>query len=120
MGQKGWKKPLSAGNVARVTTHLEELKAYFCSLREPPDGKLMTETNRKTGFLGFVVFMDSIIRMCNLGDNQLFVYLPTSKLSQDHLELFFGVIRSFGHCNDNPTAKQFEAAFKRFIVHSEC
>lgn len=82
----------------------------------------MTETNRKTAFLGFVVCMDSIIRMYNylVRDNQLLVYLPTSKLSQDHLELFFGVIRSFGHCNDNPTAKQFEAAFKRFIVHSEC
>nr|CAH7718890.1 unnamed protein product [Callosobruchus chinensis] len=46
-------------------------------------------------------------------------YLLTYKLSQDHIELFFGAIRSRGGHNNNPSAKQFQAAFKKLIVHSQ-
>lgn len=46
-------------------------------------------------------------------------YVLTYKLSQDHLELFFGAVRSKGGFNNNPTARQFEAAYKRLLVHSE-
>lgn len=41
------------------------------------------------------------------------------KLSQDHLELFFQMIRLQGGCNNNPTARQFTAAYKKLLVHSE-
>nr|CAH7767096.1 unnamed protein product [Callosobruchus chinensis] len=37
-------------------------------------------------------------------------YLLTYKLSQDHIELFFGAIRS---------PKQFQAAFRKLIIHSQ-
>lgn len=40
-------------------------------------------------------------------------------MSQDHIELFFGCIRSQGGCNNNPTARQFKAAYKKMLVHSE-
>jgi hypothetical protein len=43
-------------------------------------------------------------------------YLLTYKLSQDHLELFFGAVRSRG-CNNNPTVRQFTAAHKRLLMH---
>lgn len=46
----------------------------------------------------------------------VFKYLITYRLSQDHLELFFGAIRSKSGYNNNPTARQFEAAYKRLIV----
>lgn len=46
-------------------------------------------------------------------------YILTHKLSQDHLELFFGAIRGKGGFNNNPTARQFEAAYKRLLVHTE-
>ena len=39
-------------------------------------------------------------------------YILTYKFSQDHLELFFGAIRSSGGFNINPTAQQFTAACK--------
>jgi len=40
-------------------------------------------------------------------------------MSQDHLEKFFSAIRAKGGFTNNPTATQFEAAYKRLIVHSE-
>lgn len=89
-------------------------------LRESAAGKLMTETNQKTGSIGFVLCLDNVIHLYNhmVKENGLLAYFPTSKLSQDHFELFFGAVRSFGYCN-NKTAKQFAAAYKRFIVHRE-
>lgn len=41
------------------------------------------------------------------------------KISQDHIELFFGSIRSRLGCNNNPSARQFEAAYKRLIICCE-
>ena len=40
-------------------------------------------------------------------------YILTYKFSQYHLELFFGAILSSGSFNNNPTAKQFTATYKR-------
>ena len=42
----------------------------------------------------------------------------TYKFSLDHLELFFGAIWSSGRFNDNPTAEQFTAAYKRLLLRS--
>ena len=39
----------------------------------------------------------------------------TYKLSQDHLELFFSAVRAAGGFNNNPTAQQFMAAYKRLL-----
>jgi hypothetical protein len=44
-------------------------------------------------------------------------YLLT--LSQDHIEIYFCSIRSKGSFNNNPTATQFEAAYKRLLTHAE-
>lgn len=46
-------------------------------------------------------------------------YILMHKLSQDHLELFFGAIRSKGGFNNNPTAREFKASYKRVLVHNE-
>ena len=45
-------------------------------------------------------------------------YLLTYKFSQDHLELFFGAVQSSGGFNNNPTAQQFTAAYKRLLLRS--
>lgn len=43
----------------------------------------------------------------------------TYKLSQDHIEIFFSAIRSKGGFNNNPSAKMFEAIYKRLLIRSE-
>lgn len=45
-------------------------------------------------------------------------YLLTYKLSQNHLETTFSAIRSRGGYN-NPTCRQFEAAYKRILIHNQ-
>jgi len=46
-------------------------------------------------------------------------FLPVYKCSQDHIELFFGSIRSHEGYNNNPTCRQFIAAYKRLLIHAE-
>ena len=81
----------------------------------------MIETRRKTGFLGFLIGIESICGIfkdfVETGMYQL-KYLLTYKFSQDHLELFFGAIRSAGGFNNNPTSQQFTASYKRLLLRS--
>jgi len=39
------------------------------------------------------------------------------KLSQDHIELFFGAIRFHGGYNDNPTVRQFRSAYRKLLIN---
>lgn len=41
------------------------------------------------------------------------------KLSKDHLEIFFGSVRSQGGYNNNPTAHQFKSAYKKILVNAK-
>lgn len=41
-------------------------------------------------------------------------FLPVYKCNQDHLELFFGSVRSHGGSNNNPTTRQFTSAYKKY------
>ncbi|KAG8172763.1 hypothetical protein JTE90_014711, partial [Oedothorax gibbosus] len=66
-------------------------------------------------------------RLCYLGDfDEADVTSPTKaqkllQISQAaiHLELFFSAVRSLGGHNNNPTAKQFKAAYVRLLAHHE-
>ena len=81
----------------------------------------MYTTRRKTGFIGFLLAIKSIkgIFFDLVEEEQApMKYLLTYKFSQDHLELFFGAVRSSGGFNNNPTAQQFTAAYKRLLLRS--
>ncbi|CAI6377671.1 unnamed protein product [Macrosiphum euphorbiae] len=52
-------------------------------------------------------------------EDGLLEYLLTYKLSQDHLEIFFSAVRPRSGFSNNPTAAQFEAAYKRLLIHTE-
>ena len=41
------------------------------------------------------------------------------KFSQDHIELLFGQIRSMGGFNNNPTVRQFSAAYKSLLIFND-
>lgn len=83
------------------------------------DGTRVTESQRKTGFIGLVIGSHNAFELFKLlfskGDMN---FLITYKLSQDHLETFFSAIRGKGGYNDNPTCRQFQAAYKRLLVHN--
>lgn len=80
----------------------------------------MDQNNRKTGFIGFILSLKNSINLFKYlyakGDIE---YLITYKLSQDHIEITFSAISGRGGYNDNPTCRQFQAAYKRILVHNQ-
>lgn len=69
-------------------------------------GQPILESQRSTGFLGFLISLNSLINLKNsLIDTNKLKYLPFYKLSQDHLEIFYGCVRAQGGNNNNPTAR---------------
>jgi hypothetical protein len=119
---KGFKRPIKESNWAEIAGFLAVARSYILSLKESVDGRTMINSNRKTGFLGFIICIDSLIKLyIRLIESGSFGvrFLCTYKFSQDHLELLFGKIRSLGGCNNNPTARQFCAAYKKLLVRNE-
>lgn len=55
------------------------------------------ESNRKMGFIGFIVCLNSLKHLySNLIATGKLNHLKMYKISQDHLEIFFGSVRSLG------------------------
>lgn len=118
--QSGYKQPLNEQNKELIIKKLEQTKQYILSLKTK-NGQLLIKSRKKTGFLGFLICINSILvlydEVCE--KMQLLKYIPCYKISQDHIELLFGSIRHHGGHNSNPTARQFKAAMKKILVHAE-
>lgn len=119
-GSTNFQVALNKRNSSEVFKFLAEVEIYIKNLKLSDDQPILN-SNRKVGFLGFLISIESLRNMYRMyvEESEILLYLPTYKLSQDHLEIFFGKIRSFGRCNNNPTAQQFKAAFLRLLVHVE-
>ena len=113
-----FKKPISSENSSTIFDHLDADFDYIPNLCCPNSSKLVTDTNRKTVFTGFLIDILSVKSWYLMISKFDMKYLLMYKVSQDHLELFFGKIRSHGGWNNNPTVVQFIAAYKRLIIHN--
>ena len=117
---KGYKAALRVNNKGSWLPFLSEASSYIKGLKNE-EGNLMYKTKRKTGFVGFILAIESVKMLFKdlVGSiDPPMNYLLTYKFSQDHLELFFGAVRSAGGFNNNPTAQQFTAAYKRLLMRS--
>lgn len=113
------KKALCMLNFDSTLSFIHEFFSYVKALRFS-DGELVINSQRKTGFIGFLMCFNSLINLKkNLIDSNALLFLPFYKLSQDHIELLFGSIRAHGGHNNNPTARQFKSAFKKLLIHAE-
>lgn len=69
----------------------------------------LTKSTCRTGFVGFLVGINGVR---NMYERHIVTkemrFLMTYKLSQDHIENLFSVIRRRGVCNDNPNCMQFK------------
>lgn len=79
---------------------------------------LKTESVR-TGFIGFIICLKNFYSLCKkVFESNICKYVLSYKLSQDHIEMFFSVIRRMnGNCH-NPTAIQFLSAYKKLLLHN--
>ena len=117
---KGYKSALRVANKSSWDSFLTMAYDYILSLKNS-FGHMMHSTRRKTGFIGFLTAIKStkalfrdLVEIQQAPLTNLLMY----KFSQDHLELFFGAVPSAGGFNNNPTAQQFTAAYKRLLLQS--
>lgn len=117
---KGFKQGLQKSNEQFVLSELVRMKNYILSLKtaKSPGGSFIVDTNCKTGFLGFLICIESVILIYSeYVLTKKLDYILCYKMCQDHLEVFFSAIRSKGGHNNNPSALGFKAAFKRLLMH---
>ena len=77
------------------------------------------QSKRKIGFIGFIVSINSLLQLYStLIEFNKLSHIKAYKLSQDHLELFFCSVRSYGGFNNNSTVKQFRSAYKKLIIRT--
>lgn len=83
--------------------------------------KLLIDTQSKTGFLGLMICILSFKMLFTelVEKRKVLDFILPYKFSQDHLELFFGVIRNHGRCNNNPNARQFMGIYKKTLLNLE-
>ena len=106
------KAPMKQSNDHIWQEVLSVSENYILKLKST-NGSLMYSNDKKiTGFIGFLINIYSVrhIYMKYVGPEKPLKYLLMYKLSQDHLELFFGSARAKGGFNNNPTAVQFRSA----------
>lgn len=107
----GFKKSLCNGNISNIKDFIKELNIYIKKLTLV-NGTPVLNSNRKTGFVGILMALKSVVEISEfyILETQMLRFLPTYKLSQDHLEIFFGSIWAQGGFNNNPTSRQFTSA----------
>lgn len=135
----GYKKPVNNRNKDEIFTFLDYLKKYITELKLKTytkrsimkDGKKtivitrfykpVVQTICKTGFLGILINIESLkyLFLHLIEKENRLIFLPTYKVSQDHLEIFFGSIRMHGGHNDNPNCKQFKGIYRKLLTHLE-
>lgn len=117
----GYKQAILPRNLEKIYQLIENGIQYIKNLKFA-DNTLVINSQRKIGFLGFIICLESLKNLCSdllQQDPPKMSFICTYKLSQDHVELFFGAVRSMGGFNNNPSAKQFRAAYKKLLVHAE-
>lgn len=124
-----FKSALTTANATEIFEFFDEAIAYLKKLKfKIEEGKLISVSRSKinTGFNGMVINMTSlkILFQDFVQLQQIITVIPTYNFTQDPVEIFFGIIRSLGGFNDNPTSEQFIAAFRKaltshIIMHSK-
>jgi len=125
LSKSEFKKPLWPNSENHIKIFIKKSITYIKNLKvteknSPNTLQSLITSNRKTGFIGLIICLTSIENFFDdVIKNGILDFFLSYKISQDHLEMFFSAIRAKGGFNNNPTASQFEAAYKRLIIHNE-
>ncbi|KAL7396666.1 hypothetical protein ABVT39_009658 [Epinephelus coioides] len=111
---KGFKAPLGALNWMERKAFLSRASEYLLTL-VTKDGTPLHRSKRYLSVIRFVINIDTLMLMIP-ELLQVQWYVLTYRFSQDHLELLFNSIRASGGWNNNRSARQFQAIFRRLMV----
>lgn len=115
----GNKKTICKDNFQQIFEFTKLMSNYIKGLKVKDKDQFIPvlDSNRKTGFLGFIVCLNSVLHLYStLINSNIIDHIKMYKISQDHLELFFGTIRGMGGFNNNPTSRQFQSAYKKLVM----
>ena len=116
---KGSKAAMSPNNKKEWEKIFSQTINYMAQLKTEK-GKLLVASRQKTGFIGFILAMETFKGLYkDYVQNGPLDYILTYKWSQDHLELFFGALRSKLGDSNNPTCLQFQHGYKRLMVRNQ-
>lgn len=134
----GYNTPLNEKNAGKILKLCADAKKYLLSLTTKvmykktkifnKEKRVVYETKKvplyqcraNTGVIGLLTCINSLEHLYStLIQTKTLLFLITYKLSQDHVELFFGKIRSLGGHNNNPNTRQFKSAYKKLLAHLE-
>lgn len=114
--KNGFKRPISVETKEDYFKYFDESINYFQGLKLHLNGRSILTTKSKTPFLGFIIDLKNFRSFYfEYVESSILDRIYTFRFSQDHLELIFGCIRQMFGCNDNPSAKQFESAWRRLL-----
>lgn len=73
----------------------------------------------RTGLAGFIICLKNLYSLCEtIFKLEICKFVLSYKLSQDHVEMFFALIRRMnGNCR-NPTAIHFLSAYKKLLLNN--
>lgn len=104
----GSKSPITRDNIEAVSITLQESIDYLMNLKLT-NGMLIRNSRRKTGLIGFKCAAYGILAVARyllFRDENPYSYFLSYKLSQDHIETLFSLIRRRGGWNNNPNVLQ--------------
>lgn len=118
-----FKKPIDIENEREIFEFLKSAAKYIKCLKiKSNDGsiKSIITSRSRTGFVGYITDIYSLISVFEyyVKNKKYTSSISTYSFSQDHLEIFFGKIRSLNGFNDNPTVQQFLAASRKLLANS--
>lgn len=118
------KSAINPRNEVDVFIFLMKAKEYILSLKIKSNSGSnisITKSSIKAGFRGYVLNIVSVMAIYRdyVEEHHIAIMIATYRFSQDHLERFFGKIRSIHRCNDNPTVQQFIASYKKLQLISD-
>lgn len=124
---------ISDKNIENVKEKVEALVRYIKGLEiEVPPKKqsskttstktsefvCILETALKNGFQGLIMGLKNCVFLyLRLRSRAVISFLLTYKISQDHVETFFALVRRMFGCNNNPTTRKFKQALKKLMLH---
>lgn len=144
-GANGLKRPLSISNHVEAFNLFRNAMTYLKSIRVEGESNPIFSSASCTPFIGFYFNMVNLMKIFDeyVRINKI-EFLITHRISQDLIESLFGCIRSMGGMypictcefsyifnefilylltmsgfNDNPTAQQFESAYRKLMIHND-
>lgn len=115
----GDKKALCKDNFQYISNFTLQFTEYIRGLKVNENNNFIPilESKRKTGFIGLISCLNSLLKLYSrLIETNCLDYIAIYRMSQDHIELFFGSIRAKGGHNNNPTARQFRSAYRKLVL----